>query len=141
MIIIFIIHLVSWFLAAICDAVMDKLGFHYDRSIFRRKGHETVEHQYYWDPSVSHLNKYKGRDAKKGPRFFGSTTIFVFLTDAWHLSQFLMNLFIIFTVVTALYLEYTINWDYWYAWLIIGGCYKFLYSATFTLFFDKVLER
>lgn len=39
------------------------------------------------DSASSWTNKYKNHDAAQGPAFWGSTTIFVGLTDAWHLSN------------------------------------------------------
>lgn len=43
----------------------------------------------FWDPDVSWKNKWKNGNHEEGPRFLGSTTIFVALTDGWHLMEFL----------------------------------------------------
>lgn len=58
---------------------------------------ETVTHHYgafserfpgadpfWWNPDVSWQNKYEGRIPAQGPAFAGSTTVFVFVTDAYH---------------------------------------------------------
>ena len=58
---------------------------------------ETVTHHYpafaarfpdadpfWWNPDVSWQNKYEGRIPAQGPAFWGSTTVFVFVTDAYH---------------------------------------------------------
>lgn len=63
--------------------------------------HETLNYHYYlfakmfphadqlyWDPFYSWRNKYEGGDPVNGPRFFGSTTFLVALTDAKHLCSF-----------------------------------------------------
>lgn len=44
----------------------------------------------FWAQS-SWRNKYKNGDPKQGARFFGSTTVFVMFTDAWHLFTFLYD--------------------------------------------------
>lgn len=44
----------------------------------------------FWSQS-SWRNKYKNGDPKQGERFWGSTTVFVMFTDAWHLFTFLFD--------------------------------------------------
>ena len=75
-------------LAAIFNAVMDTLSFRYNTSIFSN----YPQWKQYLDPSVSWENKYKNGDPTQGPRFFGSETFLVFLTDGWHLAKTLMIL-------------------------------------------------
>jgi hypothetical protein len=43
----------------------------------------------FWDPEISWRRKWRNGDPKFGERFPGSSTVFVFLTDGWHLSQFI----------------------------------------------------
>lgn len=81
------------FLAGISKAVMDTLQFHYHISVFSV---QSLNDQF-WNPAVSWQFKYK-KDGKT-PRFFGSTTIFVFSTDAWHLFQ-MMFLSLIFISIS-----------------------------------------
>ena len=58
---------------------------------------ETVTHHYpafearfphadqsWWNPALSWHNKYEGGIPAQGPDFPGSTTVFVFVTDAYH---------------------------------------------------------
>jgi hypothetical protein len=73
-------------LAGISEAIMDKLIFHYDNSIFK-----SFNNQKYWDPELSWVNKYKKDLVTE--RFMFSTTILVFLTDAWHFLKFVRTLF------------------------------------------------
>ena len=43
---------------------------------------------YFWDKAMSWVNKYSDASLNNGtykPRFFGSTSFLVFLTDGWHL--------------------------------------------------------
>ena len=76
-------------LSAVCKAVKDTLQFHFYDSIFDKCNHQ------FWNPDVSWKNKYK--DGEIGvPKFCGSTTLFVWLTDAWHLFDMLGILFMFF---------------------------------------------
>jgi hypothetical protein len=72
--------------AGLANGIMDSLQFHFGQSWFKD------QNQTFWNPSLSWRNKYKNDDPEQGPKFFGSTTVFVFLTDGWHLVQFLMYL-------------------------------------------------
>ena len=77
--------------AACCNATMDKLWYHYDKSIFA-----NWENQQWTDPRISWKNKWaKGyEDNGEKERFPGSSTIFVFMTDLWHFAKQGMLLFI-----------------------------------------------
>ena len=102
-------------LAGIFNAVMDKLAYHYERSIFSGLKAE------WFNPFVSWKN-HNG---------FIMSTILVMVTDAWHLSKFLMiiclscgayfykNMLGVFDIV-LLYLAFTV---------------------TFELFFSVILEK
>ena len=75
-------------LAAIFNAMMDTVSFHYQESIFMN----YPKLRQFLDANFSWQNKYKNRDYKQGKKFFGSTTFLVFLTDGWHLFKSLMLL-------------------------------------------------
>lgn len=83
-----ILCIVFSIISGACVAVCDTLQFHYYDSIFTRFKEQ------FWNPTISWRNKYKDHDAPtpKIPRFFGSTTIFVSLTDAWHLFKSLAKI-------------------------------------------------
>ncbi len=87
------------------NAVMDTLQFHYSTSVF------SYFNPKFWDTQISSWNKYKDGDKNKGSAFLGSTTFFVFITDAWHLFQSLFLLSIIGAIVfyTTLYGQL---WDF-----------------------------
>lgn len=121
------------FLAGVCKAIMDTLQFHYDESIFESPNDN------YWDASLSWSRKYKGREKKNGEAFWGSTTIFVFLTDGWHLFQSLFLGFIFLSVVTYNpILNYEIKWlSMLFDYFLLRG----IFGIAFTLFYDKLLKR
>lgn len=84
--IIFLIA-ISLVIAGIAKAIMDKVNFHYDNSIFGRSNLNRA----FWDLRISHLRKYKNNSKEDGARFLGSTTVFVMFTDAWHLFGFIQG--------------------------------------------------
>lgn len=45
----------------------------------------------YWNGKYAWLNKYKNRDPRQGPAFFGSTTFLAGVTSGDHLMQSLSN--------------------------------------------------
>jgi len=124
--------IICWILAAICNAIMDTIAFKYKRSIFKNLSSQ------YWNPAKSWRNKYKNKMVFNGPAFIGSTTVLSFLTDAWHLFQFLSNSFLALSVV-IIYHE-TVNQNLWYSLglfiilkVIWGTVFEFLYSTVFRI--------
>ena len=78
-------------IAFIGFGVMDELAHHYDSmpKFFKKKPQ-------FWDKRISWMNKwYKNKTTgvvyfkMKVERFWGSSRWFVFLTDGWHLIQFI----------------------------------------------------
>ena len=57
-----------------------------DASMYRMDGYGN-----WWNGKDSWTNKYKNRDIKQGPAFWGSTSIFVPITDAPHASDLLTH--------------------------------------------------
>jgi len=67
-------------IAVLSNIVMDVLAHDYHTSVFRRLNPR------FWDADESWKNKYKEGTTEE--RFPLSSTVLVFLTDGWHLSQF-----------------------------------------------------
>ncbi len=105
-------------LAGISEAVMDKVQFHYNKSIFSKLN------GLFWDPSISWKNKWKSD--LKTERFKGSSNIFVFTTDAWHLFKFLRNLFLFIGIPLICYDTEHI--------IIVCIVARILFGLSFTLF-------
>ena len=114
--------------AGIFEAVMDKLQFHYGKSIFK-----LYRKQQYWNPKLSWANKYK-QDLKT-PKFICSTTCLVFLTDAWHFFKFLRTL-VMFVGLIIIGFNSTSVW-FVILFTIIA---RILFGLAFQLFFEKVFE-
>lgn len=130
MVVILIISAFLLMLASAANAVMDTLAHHYSGSIFARYN------PLFWNPAESWKNKYKDSDHTKGAKFPGSTTIFVFMTDAWHLFKFVqINSYLIAISLLAWEL---LQSDWWVLILIFaiaktmqGIIFNYLYHKTF----------
>ena len=114
-------------LAAVSESIMDKLQFHYEKSIFSNESYKKT----FWDPSNSWVNKWK--EDLKTEKFLGSSTIFVFTTDAWHLFKFIRNtsLFIGLPLLAIGPLNIIIA-------MVLA---RVIYGLIFTLCFDKLLIK
>lgn len=101
-----ILTIILIIISASAFSVMWTLEFHFSKSIFRNLDRN------YWNPQYSWTRKYKSicNLSDLTPRFWGSTTIFVWLTDALHLFQF------IFLNTLSLSFAITANW---YEWLLV----------------------
>lgn len=110
-------------ISSIAKSVQDKLQFHFDKSVFSK-----AKNPQFWNPVLSWKNKYKNGDKKQGEKFLGSSTIFVSLTDGWHLFGLIRNLSIISIIPIA-----TLNpW-----WLISYVTYFLIFHIFFTYVFQK----
>jgi len=118
-------------LGGLFKAIMDTLQFHYNRSVFNK-----VDRRSYWDPQHSWKNKYLHGMAEYGPKFWGSTTWFVFVTDGWHLFQMLFLLSMTVSLMAAPFLE--LNW-YWY--IVTAITYRLILGGVFQLFYKKLLIK
>lgn len=101
-----VIALLCLALAGVANGICDSLVFHYPKTGFE-KG-DT-----FWNPYISWKNKYKDGDVNQGPKFPGSTTVFVSLTDAWHLFKMLQLLCIKMAVLFAASMAVKRPWWYW----------------------------
>ena len=120
--VIYLIIFSLLFIAGVSKAVMDKINFHFEKSIFVKLN------GLFWNPVYSWTNKYKGGVYTWGPRFWGSTTFFVSFTDAWHLFQMIYG----FTFASGFVLLGMFS-TWWIA--VIG--YVF-HRIVFEIFFDKI---
>ena len=80
----------------------------------------------YWDKNISWKNKYKLGKKEDGPAFPGSTTIFVWTTDGWHLMQMIFH--------TSWQLAIAIQFSYWFYYFIL---IKIIFSGVFELIYSR----
>lgn len=129
------ISLFLLFLAGALNATMDVLSFRYNTSIFSK----YPKLQSFFNPEKSWVNKYKDNNPNLGPKFFGSKTFLVFLTDAWHLCKTLM--ITLFTLSIVFYNPVIVTES---IFVNIAGNLLVLhlaYSLSFELFFSKILIK
>ena len=131
------VSIIFFILAGICNAVIDKINFHWDESIFKGSRFEQ------WaNPAVSYRNKWKNHsNSLGGERFPGSSTIFVWTTDLWHFAQSFM---ILFFILGGLFYEgglVTVFDPFWVNTLIDFILFKLVFSLTFELFWSTILEK
>lgn len=126
-----IIGIILVSIGGISKAIMDKLQFHFHKSIFKL---DPVRYnQQFWDPTLSWSNKYK-EGSMTEPKFFGSTSYFVFLTDAWHLFQMVMTISLFIGIsITSYYCDSFIEL------LIKVSILRIFFGVLFTAFFKKYL--
>jgi len=83
------------FLGTFWESSMDAMGSkqNYERSIwksiavfFEQKGMPALGESF-WDNSIAWRNKWKNGDPNLGERFLGSSTLFVYLVDGWHVAK------------------------------------------------------
>ncbi len=124
-----IVSLIFILIAGILNAIMDVLSFRFYKSIFNDIKNEKLIS---WiNPAVSWKNKYKDKDPKKGPAFFGSMTFLVSVTDAWHCAKSLMITCLCCAII--FYESCGIN-----IFLELGILYV-AFSGVFELFYSKIL--
>lgn len=72
----------SSLLSGMLDGTIESINYHYHTGFKPRFKNANDQ---FWNPELSWRNKYLNGDPKLGPKFYGSTTSFVFTTDAYHL--------------------------------------------------------
>ena len=119
-------------MAAICNAAMDVLAFKFKSSIFKNLNHN------WWNPAKSWKNKYKDKAVFKGPAFPGSTTLFSFVTDAWHLFQFLSNTLIAIAFIVVIFALSTLSvWKL----LLLLVILKLIREGIFKMFYKYLFRK
>ncbi|WP_125077717.1 hypothetical protein [Rufibacter latericius] len=70
----------------------DTLAHHFEQSIFCKTANQpgaSWNKYQFWNPQISWSAKWKNGDPKQGEAFPLSSTVLVFLTDGWHLFNFI----------------------------------------------------
>jgi len=131
-------------LAAICNAIMDVLQFHYENSIFcKTNDMPHSKRNQYWNPEISWLNKYIGGDDTKGLRKIWFMDYPAFLTDGWHLFKSLMILFICASVSLIVF-DFKI-WSFisnrYLAFLLLLLIAGTVWNFFFNMFYNFILVK
>lgn len=75
--------------------------------------------------------KWKDGDPAKGERFPGSSTVFVFASDFWHLMQA-----IFLTAIFALVVSYDVTHSWWLDFIVI----RILFGVSFEAFYRWIAK-
>lgn len=86
--------LTSSFMAGSFEGTAESLKFQY--ADFKRMFPNAREQ--YWNPTLSWRNKYRDGRPELGPKFFGSTSMFVWTTDGYHSMRFGRNISLVTTL-------------------------------------------
>ncbi|MEM8524281.1 MAG: hypothetical protein AAGG68_06545 [Bacteroidota bacterium] len=109
---------------------MDKLQFHYGKSIFAQL---SAEKQIFFNPQESWKLKYKNVAAKDyRPRFPLSTTLLVSFTDAWHLLKLFWEAALFLALFLAVGMKGKMAW--W--WIILT---YLVYKSSFYVMWEWLL--
>lgn len=112
---------------------MDTIQFHHKESIFFKiKGPFW---NLWFNPSESWKLKWKNGDPFQGERFPGSSTIFVWITDAWHFFQMMMLSAFQISIILAILLNIKITI---LIGIIIFTSMKVIYGGIFELFWKYI---
>lgn len=117
-------------IAGFAEAVMDKLQFHYNKSIFK-----GFRNQIFWNPKLSWRNKWKNGNKEEGERFLFSSSLLVGLTDGWHLMKSIRTLGLFLGLFFVVFEPIFISLFY----LFIAA--RILFGAVFTLTFNRILNE
>lgn len=123
-----IISILLIIFAGASEAIMDKLQFHFDKSIFSNKDKYK---QLFWNPVESWKNKWK--EDLKTERFAGSSTAFVFTTDAWHLFKFFRNTSLFIGLGLIAFIDFNP--------IVLIISLRLIFALAFNLFFDYILLK
>lgn len=134
------LSLFLFILASICSASMDKVQFHYEKSIFVKFNNEQ-----YFSAKKSWENKYIGGKYENGIKkwFFGLLDYPVFLTDFWHLMKSSMLFLIAASIVLYAPTLTVFNLDFCKPLLLIFDFVLFgtLWIAFFNIFYNRILVK
>lgn len=131
-----IIPIILLGLAAISKSCMDVFitQAKWEKTIFKQivyKAKNKFWRNFWSYIDLSYVNKYKDIKSLQ-PKFIGSTTIFVFLTDAWHFFQLLTYTFLFFAIVT-----YTPQYNLIIDFIILRVFFGIIFSFAYYLLLEE----
>lgn len=123
-----IYSIVFLILSGAADGFRDTLMFHYSETGFP-DGHT------FFDPDTSWRGKWKNGAPDQGEAFPGSSTIFVWATDAWHLCQTIMlaSWRIIVLIAFSFYIRAK-----WWQWGLLFFVISAVWSGGFHLVYSLI---
>jgi len=126
-------------LSGIFKGFMDALRFHYSQSFFI-----NFKNEQFWNPNISWLNKYNSvlyNDGIKFPKFFGSTTFFVWLTDGWHLLQMIYLNLLFLAMGMAFTNRFILITNDFYSIIIMTLIFSVLFKTAFEVSYNLSYKK
>ena len=120
------------FLSGMADGTAEALKYRYPEF---KKVFPNANDQF-WNPNLSWTNKYRNGDYLQGEKFLGSTTVFVWTTDGYHMVRAIRNCSMILAV--------TLNFGDlkpWYYYIIEGIIYYVSYTSGFTTTYGILFRK
>lgn len=117
------------FISGFSEGIMDLLQFHFYSSKFKKYNND------FWNPLISWKNKWKDGNPLNGPKFTGSSSFFVFLTDGWHLFKMIRNILIF---IGLLGLGFVIHNFYYLIFFFILS--RLIYGAGFWMSYNYIFK-
>lgn len=127
-------------ISAIAWACMDTVAHHYEKSIFSKIKISRFD-EYYFNNSISWLNKYKKRIYNENMPYdnrkrmlWGIMDYPAFLTDFWHLCK---------SIIICSFLGAIVMYKYCNLEMQIFDfiAYGIIWNMTFSLFYNKILIK
>lgn len=115
MIYLIILILVLVLIVGFSKGLEDGLNFHPDK-------YPLLSNRPFFNRKTSWKRKWKNGNKKEGEKFLGSSTIFVFVTDYFHLSQFvrITSLVLIATMFTGIWwMFFIIRISFWIGFKVV----------------------
>lgn len=128
------LSIIFFTLAAICNAVMDVISFHYYDSIFNSNAYD----KYWWDPSISWMNKYPGMNFNKPVKKICFGLFDKPFTDAWHTFKSLMIVFICMSFSCLLGTSIKLNII---EMILVFFLYGLLWNVTFNIYYNHIFKK
>ena len=119
--ILLLLAIFSIVVAGVSKAVRDTLSHHFENSIFSELNPK------FWNPVVSGANKWKGGKEENGEKFFLSSTLFVGITEGWHVFESLNTFFIFLGVGLS-------GYSYDILGMVVA---RVIYGISFTIAYEK----
>jgi len=137
------VSIVLIILAAICNAVMDKISHHYYRSVFSKRRFNRD----WWNPEISWENKYEKYpvtniiNINKRKKWMGGIMNYpVQLTDAWHFFKMFQLVFILSAI--PLFSSYNLIPNSYFINLLLNILLLgIIYNSTFSLFYKIIFDK
>lgn len=119
MVLFLIFGVLSAIISGVSKAGRDTLAHHFESSIFKNLN------PLFWNPVLSGNNKWKDGNKENGEKFFLSSTLWVALTEAWH----------IFETLNVFFLCVSVGFMVFYMGLWGAVISRVLYGISFTIYY------